>query len=345
MKKSKKWMMSLSVAATLLSTTTFQVFANSPEEQELIPGETAFVDVSVSTQWTTNGRFLVRDIDAPSLSNPVDPRQWSANMEDSEVRRWLTGKLETQAVYGTKVVILQEVGDWVQVAVEGQPTPRNSLGYPGWMPKNQLTEDNRLENYTDEPFIMVTSPTAWLYEGKALNDKFMEVSFNTRLPVVKDFGNVVMVATPDDGNKFINKNDVAIYQNEDDFPKATPEDLIKTAKKFLGLRYLWAGVSGFGFDCSGFTYTIHKAFGITIPRDSSPQSKNGKVVNKDEIQPGDLLFFATKNGTGSVHHVSMYIGDGLMIHAPNASKNVEIIPLNTPGYIEEFSGARRYWEE
>ncbi|WP_088066616.1 C40 family peptidase [Gottfriedia luciferensis] len=343
MKNSKKWIISLCVAGTLLSTMTTQIFAKSTEE--LHPGESAYVDVSVSTQWTTNGRFQVRDIDAPSLSNPVDPWQWSANMEDSEVRRWLTGKLETQAVYGTKVVILQEAGDWVQVAVEGQPTPRNTLGYPGWMPKKQLTTDNRLEKYTNTPFVMVSSPTAWLYDGKALKDKFMEISFNTRLPVLKDFGNVVMVATPDDGNKFIKKEDVALYQNEEQFPKATPENLINTAKKFLGLRYLWAGVSGFGFDCSGFTYSIYKAYGVTIPRDSSVQAKNGKEVKKDEIQPGDLLFFASNNGTGSVHHVAMYIGDRLMIQAPNASRNVEIIPLNTPGYIEEFSVARRYWQE
>jgi cell wall-associated NlpC family hydrolase len=213
------------------------------------------------------------------------------------------------------------------------------------MPKRQLTTDDRLENYKDTPFMMVSSQTAWLYDGKALNHKFMEISFNTRLPVVKEFGDVVMVATPDDGNKFIKKEDVSVYQNENQFPKATPENLINTAKKFLGLRYLWAGVSGFGFDCSGFTYSLFKSYGITIPRDSGPQSKNGKEVKKDEIQPGDLLFFASNNGTGSVHHVAMYIGNGLMIQAPNAARSVEIIPLNTPGYIEEFSGARRYWEE
>ncbi|MEH7347748.1 C40 family peptidase [Gottfriedia acidiceleris] len=343
MKKTKNLILSLCVAGTLLSTMTSQSLAKS--DGELTPGETAYVDVSVSTQWTTNGRFQVRDIDAPSLSNPVDPRQWSANMEDTETRRWLTSYLETQAVYGTKVTILEESGDWVKVAVDGQPTPRNTLGYPGWMPKRQLTTDDRLVNYKDTPFIMVSSQTAWLYDGKALNHKFMEISFNTRLPVIKDFGDVVMVATPDDGNKFIKKEDVAVYQNENQFPKATPENLINTAKKFLGLRYLWAGVSGFGFDCSGFTYSLFKSYGITIPRDSGPQSKSGIEVKKDEIQPGDLLFFASNNGTGSVHHVAMYIGDGLMIQAPNAARSVEIIPLNTPGYIEEFSGARRYWEE
>jgi gamma-D-glutamyl-L-lysine dipeptidyl-peptidase len=343
MKKTKRWVLGFIAATLLLTTLAFQVSAKAPETFR--PGKTAYVDVSVSTQWTTNGRHLVRDIDAPSLSNPVDPWQWSANMEDSEVRRWLTGKLETQAVYGTKVTILQEDGDWVQVAIDGQPTPRNPLGYPGWMPKEQLTLEKRLDNFTNSPFMMVTSPTAWLYDDKELKNSFMEISFNTRLPVLKEHGDVVMVATPNDGNKFMKKEDVAIYQSEADIPKATQEGLLETAKKFLGLRYLWAGVSGFGFDCSGFTYSIHKAFGITLPRDSSPQSQSGKEVNKDEIQPGDLLFFASNNGTGSVHHVSMYIGDGLMIHAPNASKNVEIIPLNTPGYIEEFSGARRYWEE
>jgi gamma-D-glutamyl-L-lysine dipeptidyl-peptidase len=343
MKKTKRWVLGIIAATLLLTTLAFQVSAKAPETFKA--GKTAYVDVSVSTQWTTSGRHLVRDIDAPSLSNPVDPWQWSANMEDSEVRRWLTGKLETQAVYGTKVTILQEDGDWVQVAIDGQPTPRNPLGYPGWMPKEQLTLEKRLDHFTNSPFMMVTSPTALLYDGKELKNSFMEISFNTRLPVLKEYGDVVMVATPNDGNKFMKKEDVSIYQSEADIPKATPEGLVKTAKKFLGLRYLWAGVSGFGFDCSGFTYSIHKAFGITLPRDSSQQFKNGKEVNKDEIQAGDLLFFASNNGTGSIHHVSMYIGDGLMIHAPNASKNVEIIPLNTPGYIEEFSGARRYWED
>ncbi|WP_042459482.1 C40 family peptidase [Neobacillus dielmonensis] len=335
----KKWLSLLLATVVLLSCSTQISKAETSEDDK-----TAYVDVAVSTLWTKNGKGQTRDIDTPSLTNPVDLHQWNANMEDSEIRRWLTGKLETQALYGSKVVILQEDGDWVQVAVEGQPTTRNSLGYPGWMPKAQLTDDDRLDGLAGKPFIMVTSNTAWLYNGKALQNPFMEISFNTKLPVMKDFGDVVMVATPDDGNKFISKKDVAVYQTEADLPKITPEGLIETGKKFLGLRYLWAGVSGFGFDCSGFTYTIHKAFGVTIPRDSSVQAKNGKVIPKDQIQPGDLLFFATKDGTGSVHHVSMYLGDGLMIHAPNASKTVEIIPLATPGYINEFSGARRYWE-
>ncbi len=63
---------------------------------------------------------------------------------------------------------------------------------------------------------------------------------------------------------------------------------------------------------------------------------------KNIYKKGDLIFFAYDQGKGSVHHVGMYIGDGNMIHSPRAERSVEIIPLNTPGYIEEYAGARRY---
>ena len=72
------------------------------------------------------------------------------------------------------------------------------------------------------------------------------------------------------------------------------------------------------------------------------QSRNGVAVDKEHLQKGDLIFFAHDQGKGSVHHVAMYIGDGNMIHSPRAERSVEIIPLNTPGYIEEYAGARRY---
>ena len=69
---------------------------------------------------------------------------------------------------------------------------------------------------------------------------------------------------------------------------------------------------------------------------------SGIAVDKESLQKGDLIFFAHDQGKGSVHHVAMYIGDGNMIHSPRAERSVEIIPLNTPGYIEEYAGARRY---
>jgi cell wall-associated NlpC family hydrolase len=111
---------------------------------------------------------------------------------------------------------------------------------------------------------------------------------------------------------------------------------------FLGLPYLWAGNSAYGFDCSGFTYTIYKYYGILLPRDATDQIHKGTFIYKSQLQPGDLLFFATNKGKGNIHHVSMYVGNGKMIQAPRAGKSIEIISINTSPYKEEYAGARRY---
>src|SRR5690606_38044107 len=121
-------------------------------------------------------------------------------------------------------------------------------------------------------------------------------------------------------------------------------DLLATAREFLGLPYLWGGTSGFGVDCSGFVYLVHRAHGLLIPRDAGPQRDHGwgRPVEREELAPGDLVFFAHDQGRGAVHHVAMYAGDGRMIHAPNSERSVEEIPLDTPPYGEKYAGARRY---
>ncbi|EKP95412.1 C40 family peptidase [Thermaerobacter subterraneus] len=120
--------------------------------------------------------------------------------------------------------------------------------------------------------------------------------------------------------------------------------LLETARRFLGLPYLWGGTSGFGVDCSGFVYLVHRFHGLLIPRDAAPQRDHGdgRPVARDRLQPGDLVFFAHDGGKGSVHHVGMYAGDGRMIHAPSSGRVVEEIPLDTPPYGEKYAGARRY---
>lgn len=257
---------------------------------------------------------------------------------------WLTNanKLETQALLGQEVTVIDKKGEWVKVLVHGQPTPRNEEGYPGWMPEKQLTYNQEFADKTNEPFVLITKPTAILYINPSEKHKSLEVSYNTRLPLLSEDTISYRVLLPDGQKAWLRKNDGTVYRSQTDIPKPTADDLINTGKMFLGLPYIWAGTSGFGFDCSGFTHTIYKSHGITIPRDSGPQSRAGVAVDKENLQKGDLIFFAHDQGKGSVHHVAMYIGDGNMIHSPRAERSVEIIPLNTPGYIEEYAGARRY---
>jgi gamma-D-glutamyl-L-lysine dipeptidyl-peptidase len=310
-----------------------------PIRDASVTEQTAYIDVSVATLWAKPG--LERSLDKPSITNPVNLWKWTRSMNLDE-KLWLVGKLETQALLGNKVTIVERQGDWVKVVVHGQSTPHDARGYPGWMPARQLTYRPIFAKKEQGPFLLVTKPTTLLYRTPRLDRAGMEVSFNTRLPLLKKRHDAYQVLLPNGKLAWIKRADAIAYQQSKDIPKPTGEDLVQSAKKFLGLPYLWAGSSGFGFDCSGFTFTLHQIHGIQIPRDASPQSQAGIAVKKEELQPGDLLFFATDQGKGKVHHVTMYIGDGMMIHSPNSAKTVEIIPIDTPAYWSEYAAARRY---
>jgi len=298
-----------------------------------------YVNVAVATLWTEAG--LARQMDTPSLSSPVDMEKWTSNMATADQRRWLTGKTETQALYGQEVRLLKVQGDWAYVAVVGQSTPRSKYGYPGWLPRKQILTTTTGAAYSKCPVAIVSAKTAKLYDTDR-KSSLLTLSFNTRLPVVANEDNWLQVHMPDNGTAWLRKQDADVYEQLSDIPAPTGEELVQTGKQFLGLPYLWAGISAYGFDCSGFTSTLYSFHGIALPRDASAQIKEGTPVSWSDMQPGDLMFFAHDNGKGSVHHVSMYIGDGKMMHSPKAGKTVEIISVDTPAYKKEFAGARRY---
>jgi cell wall-associated NlpC family hydrolase len=281
--------------------------------------QTAYINVAVATLWVKPHQ--ARPMDQPAISNPVDMRKWTSSMK-LEDKLWLVGKLETQALLGNEVTVLETDGDWV--------------------PLKQLTFNATYGQQKKLPFILVTKPTTFLYEEASLRQQTMEISYNTRLPLLGKSRNAYLVSLPTGKTAWVKQADSRVYATQHAIPKPKAQDLIRTAKMFSGLPYLWSGMSGFGFDCSGFTFTLHQSHGITIPRDAGPQSRNGKPVAEKDLQPGDLLFFGTNKDKDKVHHVAMYVGDGKMIHSPNSAGSVEIIPLSTPKYKDEFVGGRRY---
>ncbi|MDF2944726.1 MAG: hypothetical protein K0S01_3584 [Herbinix sp.] len=99
-------------------------------------------------------------------------------------------------------------------------------------------------------------------------------------------------------------------------------DIITYAQKFVGNSYVWGGESlTKGADCSGFVQAIYADFGYRIPRVSSDQAASaGKKVSLNELLPGDLLFYT--NSGGSVNHVAMYIGNGMIVHAANSRQGI-----------------------
>ncbi len=284
-------------------------------------------------------------MDAPAVSNPSNVRRWQSDMTFDQ-KEWLVGKLETQALYGQRVYVLEEKGEWARVAVESQPAPESNLGYQGWMPKRQLSFDLRLEEYMGRPFAQVEAKNARLYDDRKVGSPFLRVSYATRLPVVESSGDAVEVATPDDGNKWIKASSVSVYESETAIPRPTGVAVVGSAEKFLGLEYLWAGTSGFGFDCSGFTHTVYKAHGITIPRDTVSREDLARpgygapVERYEDLRKGDLLYFARDEG--EVQHVGIYVGNGRMIHAPEPGSAVKIEEIGGACYAREYAGAIRY---
>jgi hypothetical protein len=118
--------------------------------------------------------------------------------------------------------------------------------------------------------------------------------------------------------------------------------LAKTAADFIGVPYLWGGVSSdTGFDCSGLTMTVYQLNGLNLPRHSGKQFEAGNPVDRDHLQKGDLIFFNIKS-KDKVSHVGIYIGDGRFIHAPSRGKNIRIDSLAGDYYTKRFAGGRTY---
>ena len=113
------------------------------------------------------------------------------------------------------------------------------------------------------------------------------------------------------------------------------------AKKELGKRYVWGSVGPKTFDCSGFTSYVYKKVGIHIPRTSREQAKYGKLVERSQLKPGDLIFFDTDLHRKGIDHVGIYIGDNKFIHASSARKRVIVTSLNKSFYNRRFRLARR----
>ncbi len=120
------------------------------------------------------------------------------------------------------------------------------------------------------------------------------------------------------------------------------EELVKTARNFIGVPYLWGGADADrGFDCSGLTMTVYQLNGLDLPRTSLEQVEAGFPVARDQLSRGDLVFFRTV-GKGKVSHVGVYAGDGIFIHAPGKGKKIRQDSLSAKFYQERYAGGRCY---
>jgi cell wall-associated NlpC family hydrolase len=236
--------------------------------------------------------------EAPDAGHlPLDPHLWPTPTVTLSQRLALVGHMPTQVLYGERVRVLGRRGGWTRIVVPDQPSPLDARGYPGWVRSWQLGPAFAAP-------LVVTAKVAKLPNG-------MQIGFGSQVPA----GVLPASAT----RKL----------------PVTRAGIVQTAEQFLGLHYLWGGLSRWGYDCSGLTWAAYRAHGITIPRDADAQFAAGAPVTLSQMLPGDLLFYEHP----VVGHVAMFIGDGKMIEAPNSRSEVRIVPVRT----SDFRGVRRFF--
>lgn len=123
----------------------------------------------------------------------------------------------------------------------------------------------------------------------------------------------------------------------------TTSDLVFSALEFLGVPYRRGGSSPEqGFDCSGFTrHIFERTIGLVLPRSAAEQARDAALssVARNELQPGDLVFFNTMRRAFS--HVGIYVGDGKFVHAPRSGGLVRVEDMGDSYWARRFNGARR----
>ncbi|WP_430609760.1 NlpC/P60 family protein [Enterococcus sp. DIV0876] len=255
--------------------------------------------------------------------------------EAETMRLYQDNLVDSEILYGTVVEVVSESNGWARVIVLDQASNKHPLGYPGYVPSETLT-DVSLAEYETKQQIGITAKEGVL----SLDDRQEKriLSFGTTLPLVTEEATQYRVRTPD-GLGRIDKCFAALIEKTAD----VPQRMIALAEQFINHPYVWAGISGNGFDCSGLMYSLHRLQGILIPRDTIEQAEQARVVSYEAAQPGDLLLFAYQAGKGEVHHVGMYVGNDQMIHSQTPGSRVMKTTISGSPYEPELAVVARYW--
>jgi cell wall-associated NlpC family hydrolase len=246
---------------------------------------------------------------------------WLAGL-DYQGRLGLDSLLATQVLLNDPLVVLGQAGRWAHVRVTGQTGAVWRQGIEGWMPSAQLTFD-------PPPKTHATATVAW----PTAIIGHLRLSYGTVLPLLAVSKGTLTVAVP--GGE-------ATVRSSQARTRPLPGSgtaVVAEAERFLGLPYLWAGTSGFGFDCSGLTFEVYRQLGITLPRDAADQAAAGIRVTKEELLPGDLVFFAFG---GAIDHVGIYAGGGKMLDSPQTGGAVEMVDMWGTALSTHFVSAARY---
>jgi gamma-D-glutamyl-L-lysine dipeptidyl-peptidase len=221
--------------------------------------------------------------------------------------------------------------------------------YPGWVPVRALFEypDARAPRYAASGTLAeVTSLMANLYRDADVTTARpkAQAPLGARLEVVRPAEDPrkrwITVRLPSGETAYIQSGDVRLVDAAAPRTRGSEADLVATARRFMGVPYLWGGMSARGIDCSGLTSRVYAANGVALLRDTGLQfdDPRARPIERALLRPGDLVFF----GETKITHVGLYVGDGRFINATTHTRpDVHEEALDDPYWVALYRGARR----
>ena len=250
----------------------------------------------------------------------------------------------TQVMMGTPLQILEKKGGWTRAI-----TPE---GYISWVTSGSITYMNKEEfdAYKAAKKVIINTKYTTMYEGPSASSQMVsDVVWGNILLDKGAQGAWQKVAISDGREGYVPKADVMDFDKWLDSRNPTADNIIATAKQFIGVPYMWGGTSIKAVDCSGFCKSTYFLNGIVLARDASQQCLTGdgvdisKYVDGGEytkealsnLKKGDLIFFGTKatpEKKERITHVGIYIGDGIFIHSATKVRINSLIPTDANYY-------------
>ncbi len=243
-----------------------------------------------------------------------------------------------------KLTVVGESGDWYELKTsEGTAYVLKKLVSTK---KSTTSRGGSLIEHTDKMAENKDNQTTTQVSNTGVNKGTSTTSVNKVNSTTKKTTSTTSV------NKTSSPTNTKTSSNSTSSSSKKGQEIVKYAKKFLGVPYVYGGASKLGFDCSGFTMYVYKKFGISMRHGAQAQAKIGKVVNankksasslKKNLKLGDLVFFLDYETMDEIGHCGIYIGDGKFIHASSGSGYCVKINSLLPGeyYNTRYCAARR----
>jgi cell wall-associated NlpC family hydrolase len=246
-----------------------------------------------------------------------------ANVHEEPVPK---SALVTQVLLGDQVQILEKRDYRYRIAIPDQENREGWIQQEAvYVPKDQ----GRQYLNPERPWIVISMPKTEALILDKTGDHKVPLYAGTHLPVLEKRTDSYKIQFPDRTVAIIDASDtVPIKPNDPVTNTTTPEEIAKTAKKFMGVRYLAGGAAAQGMDTGGLIHIVYRIHGYLLGTDRTSLRSRGERITKNDLQPGDILLFSGESE-------GLYLGNGRFLQAAR-KKNIQLAGLYDRRYANSF---------